>query len=109
MRQSVDPAEYRNELGEVLDYYQHLEMMRSAGMTWEEMLATQRDWMTAESRRRAEEANGGQEVTDEALQEAHERGPCALVGPVDRRSPGRDDLEPHHLPHLRTACRCFST
>ncbi len=71
-RESVDPAQYRDELGEVLDYLQQFEMMAASGMTWEQMAERQRDWMVDEARRAAQEASGGQPVTDEQIREAHE-------------------------------------
>jgi hypothetical protein len=54
--QMVDPAQYRDELGEVLDYLQQFEMMRAAGMTWEQMATAQKDWMVAEATAAAKQA-----------------------------------------------------
>jgi len=54
--QMVDPGQYRDELGEVLDYLQQFEMMKAAGMTWEQMATAQKDWMVAEATAAAKEA-----------------------------------------------------
>lgn len=69
--QTVDPSQFREELGEVLDYYQHLELMRASGMSWPDLAAAQRGWMTDISRSQAEADNGGVAVTDSQVQEAH--------------------------------------
>jgi len=73
--QQVDPALYGNELGEVLDTLQQFEMMRAAGMTWEQMVAAQGSHMRAEAETRARAANPGTDpITEADLQDAHEEG-----------------------------------
>lgn len=64
-------ASYREELGEVLDYVQQLEMMKAAGMTWEEMATSQRTWMI-EQARKATGADHTGKLSEEEFQEAHE-------------------------------------
>lgn len=71
--QQVDPASFRNELGEVLDYLQQFEMMREAGMTWEQLAAAQGTFMVDEARRRAAASSStGAPPTDAELRQAHE-------------------------------------
>jgi hypothetical protein len=69
--QAVDPAQYRTELGEVLDYFQQLELMRASGKSWEELADLQRSWMTEGSREKARLEHGDESVTDQQLQQAH--------------------------------------
>lgn len=71
--EQVDPALYREELGEVLDYLQQLEMMRAAGQTWEEMASAQGAHMVQEARRRIQEQDpNAPPPSDAELQQAHE-------------------------------------
>ena len=69
--EQVDGDEYRDELGEVLDYLQQFEMMRAAGMTWEEMVVAQGQFLADDARADAEATHGGP-VTDADIVAAHQ-------------------------------------
>lgn len=64
--------EYRNELGEVLDYLQQFEMMSAAGMTWEQMATAQKDWMLEQAREKAKAAAGDSDIDDAKILEAQQ-------------------------------------